>query len=178
VQIRYTTDGSSPTSAGHAVYDGPFRVPANARIVCAMAVAAAYDLSSEVLRIPIPQKGEEVRALDPQIPARWKQATKFDDAGAVWNFIEQLEKAVGATAYDIGLTAESVDGQQHVEFSGALEGGYGAAALKIVADKLQDTVGEGGLRMTVGSLGFATGQGLLDWLKINKQAFNQAKVSQ
>ena len=27
IAIRYTTDGSSPTSAGFATYDGPFRVP-------------------------------------------------------------------------------------------------------------------------------------------------------
>jgi histone H3/H4 len=176
--IRYTTDGSSPTSAGYATYDGPFRVPANCRVVCAFALAHAYDMNSEVLRIPIPQKGQEERTLDPAIPAKWNQQARLDDAGAVWDFIQRLEKAAGVIAFDISLTAESSDGQQNVEYSGALDSGYGAAALKAVADKLQEVVGAGSLRMTAGSLGFPTGQALLDWLKSTKQPFNLSKVTQ
>ncbi len=178
VVIRYTTDGSSPTSAGFATYDGPFRVPENCRIVCAMAVASGYDLTSETIRIPIPQKGKEESTLDPAIPARWNQQTKLDDSGAVWDFIPSMEKIAGMTAYDIGLTAESSDGQQNVEYSGALEGGYDAVALKAVAERLQDIVSGGSLRMVIGSLGFPTGQALLDWLKATNQPFNLGKVTQ
>lgn len=178
ITIRYTTDGSSPTSSGFATYDGPFRVPPNARIVCAMAVASSYELSSEIIRIPIPQRGQEERSLDPAKPARWTQQTKLDDSTAAWDFIQRLEKTSGVTAYDISLTAESSDGQQNIEYSGALDGGYDAAALKSVAEKLQDIVSNGSLRMTVGSLGFSTGQGLLDWLKATNQPFNLARVTQ
>ena len=178
ITIRYTTDGSSPTSAGFATYDGPFRVPPNSRIVCAMAVASGYDLNSEIVRIPIPQKGQEERTLDPAKPARWTQQTKLDDSTAVWDFIQRLEKTSGVTAYDISLTAESSDGQQNIEYSGALDGGYGAAALKSVAEKLQEIVSGGSLRMSIGSLGFTTGQALLDWLKATNQPFNLAKVIQ
>ena len=178
VVIRYTTDGSSPTSTGFATYDGAFRVPENCRIVCALAVTSGYDLNSETIRIPIPKRGREEVALDPAIPARWSQQTKLDDSGAVWDFIPRMDKVVGMTAYDIGLTAESSDGQQNVEYSGALEGGYDAAALKAVAEKLQDIVGGGSLRMVIGSLGFPTGQALLDWLKATKQPFNLGTVTQ
>lgn len=178
IAIRYTTDGSSPTSAGFATYDGPFRVPATCRFVCAMAVAAGYDLNSETLRIPIPQPGQEDRTLNPAIPARWNQQTKLDDSGAVWDFMQRLAEVEGVSAYDIGLTAESGDGQQNVEYSGAVEGGYTAAALRAVAEKLQEIVSGGSLRMTVGSLGFPTGQVLLDWLRATNQPFNLAKVTQ
>jgi hypothetical protein len=176
--IRYTTDGSSPTSAGFATYDGVFRVPAKCRVVCAMAVSTGYDLNSDAIRIAIPQKGQERPPIDPILPARWTQQTKLDDAGAVWDFIQRLELAAGVSVYDISLTAESSDGQQNVEYSGALDGGYAAAAVKSVADKLQEVVGGGSLRMTIGSLGFPTGQALLDWLKATNQPFNAAKVSQ
>jgi hypothetical protein len=176
--IRYTTDGSSPTSAGFATYDGVFRVPAKCRVVCAMAVSTGYDLNSEPIRIAIPQKGQERPPIDTILPARWTQQTKLDDAGAVWDFIQRLELAAGVSAHDISLTAESSDGQQNVEYSGALDGGYAAAAVKSVADKLQEIVGGGSLRMTIGSLGFPTGQALLDWLKATNQPFNAAKVSQ
>jgi len=76
------------------------------------------------------------------------------------------------------LTAESGDGLQHIEFSGALDGGYGADALKVVADRLQELAGTGSLRMTIGSLGFSTGQALLDWLKASNQPFDTSKVRQ
>ena len=178
ISIRYTTDGSSPISAGFATYDGPFRVPAKCRVVCAMSVGSGYNLNSATIRIPIPQKGEEDRTLDPTLPARWTQQTKLDDSGAVWDFIQRLAKAAGTSAYDISLTAESSDGQQNVEYSGALEGGYDAAALKSVAEKLQEIVSGGSLRMIIGSLGFPTGQALLDWLKATNQTFNLAKVTQ
>lgn len=55
IVIRYTTDGSAPTSTAAATYNGVFRVPANCRIVCAIALSEAYELTSETLRIPIPQ---------------------------------------------------------------------------------------------------------------------------
>jgi hypothetical protein len=178
ITIRYTTDGSAPTSAGYATYDGPFRVPANSRKVCAMAVASAFNVNSETIRISIPQQGQEERTLNPTSPARWTQQTKLDDAGAVWDFIHRLEKAAGVRAYDISLTADSSDGQQNVEYSGALDGGYAAPNLESLANTLQSIVNGGSLRMTVGSIGFPTGQALLDWLQATNQQFNLAKVTQ
>jgi hypothetical protein len=178
ITIRYTTDGSSPSNSGAATYDGPIRVPATSRVVCAMAVSSAYSLNSETVRVPIPQKGQEDRSLDPAIPAKWNQSTKLDDPGAVWDLIGRLEKTSNVMAFDISLTAESVDGAQNVEYSGALDAGYGAAALKGVAEKLQEIVGGGSLRMTIGSLSFPTGQSLLDWLKAIQQPFDIAKVTQ
>ena len=179
ISIRYTTDGSSPTSVGTATYDGPFRVPANCRVVCAMATASEYGLSSETIRITIPQQGGVERpSIDLIAPARWTQQTKLDDATAVWDTIGRLEKAGSVLAHDISLTAESADGQQNVEYSGALEGGYDAPAVKAIAQKLQDIVSEGSLRMAIGSLAFPSGQALLDWLKATNQAFNAAKVRQ
>lgn len=178
VDIRYTTDGSSPTSAGFATYSGAFRVPDNCRVVCAMAVASSYSLNSETIRISIPQRGQEERTLNPAIPARWNQPTKLDDSTAVWDFIQRFEKMSGVQAYDIGLTADSSDGQQNIEYSGALDGGYDPANLKSIAEKLQEIVNGGSLRLTIGSLGFSTGQSLLDWLKATNQPFNLAKVTQ
>ena len=179
ISIRYTTDGSSPTSVGTATYDGPFRVPANCRVVCAIATASEYGLSSETIRITIPQQGAAERpSIDLIAPARWTQQTKLDDATAVWDTIGRLEKAGSVMAHDISLTAESADGQQNVEYSGALEGGYDAPAVKAIAQKLQDIVSEGSLRMAIGSLAFTSGQALLDWLKATNQPFNTAKVRQ
>ena len=57
ITIRYSTDGSSPSGAGSATYDGVFRVPENCRVICAMAVSAVYGLNSEKITIQISQRG-------------------------------------------------------------------------------------------------------------------------
>jgi len=178
IAIRYTTDGSSPSNSGAATYDGPIRVPASCRVICAMAISSSYSLSSENIRIPIPQQGQEDRALDPLKPAKWTASTKLDDAGAVWNLIDRMGKATDVLAFDISLTAESADGTQNVEYSGALGAGYGGAALKDLTEKLQAIVGDGSIRMVIGSLAFPTGQSLLDWLRASQQPFDLAKVIQ
>ena len=178
IAIRYTTDGSAPTSVGAAVYEGPIRIPTGCRVICAIAVASAYGIASEVLRVGVPQPGKEGPQLDTQKPARWNHRMKFDDSGGVWDLLKRLEDAANVLVYDIQLTAESDDGFQHVEYSGAVETGYDAASIKATADKLQELAGTGSLRMTLGSLGFPTGQALLDWLKATNQSFDLAKVAQ
>lgn len=178
ITIRYTTDGSSPTSVGSATYSGPVRVPSGCRVVCALGVADSIGMNSEMVRVAIPQKGEEERTLNPNIPAKWNQQTKLDDSGSVWDFIGRMEKAPQVVAFDINLTAESSDGLQVIDYSGAEEDGYDAARIKAVAERLQEIVGGGNLRMTVGNLSFPTGQALLDWLKALNTPFNSAKVTQ
>ena len=179
LEIRYTSDGSAPANnANAATYQGAIRVPAGSRVICAVATAKAFGMSSEVIHVAIPQVGAEGPRLDPVKPARWTQRTKLDDTGAVWDFIQRLEDAMTVVAYDVELTAESADGLQHVEYSGAVDDGYGSAALKSNADKLQDIVGVGSLRMSAGAIGFSTGQDLLDWLKATDQPFDMAKVRQ
>ncbi|SMC82935.1 DUF499 domain-containing protein [Polynucleobacter kasalickyi] len=178
ISIRYTTDGSSPTSTGHATYDGKFRVPENCRVVCAIAVCPEFDLVSEQIRISIPQKGVETPTINTQLPARWMQQSRFDESGVVWDLIKRLETTKDVKIYDIGLTAESADGHQNLEYSGAIEEGYDHAKVKEVAEKLQELVGGGNIRMSIGSIGFPTGQALLDWLKATNQQFNLSKVKQ
>jgi hypothetical protein len=179
ISIRYTTDGSSPTGAGFATYAGAFRVPEKCRIVCAMAVCQEYELGSEPIRIAIPQPGTDTRPpVNLTTHASWGQQTKLDDSTAVWGFIERLGKFPGVRAFDIILTAESGDGHENVEYSGALEIGYDAVAVKSIAEKLQEIASGGSLRMSIGSLGFPTGQALLDWLKVTNQQFNASKLIQ
>ena len=174
--IRYTTDGSSPTSAGAATYDGPIRVPESCRVICAVAISEEYSLNSDTLKVQIPKGGEEDQGtkLDKTAPATWTSKSKLDDSGAVWDFIGKLK----ATAFDINIIAESDDENTSIDYAGCPENGYTAEALKELAEKLQSMVGTGGLRMTVGKTKFGTGQELLDWLKTTQQKFDINKVTQ
>ena len=178
IVIKYSTDGTPPDSPHAAKYAGPVRVPDKCRVFTAIASAPTYDLRSEQVTISIPKKGEEDRTIDPTKPAQWRGRTKLDDAGSVWDFLSRMEKAGTVTAFDISLTAESDDGQQNLEYSGSLDAGYDAAALKAIADSMQAMVGSNSLRMTVSRLAFSSGQALLDWLKDAGHSFNLANVIQ
>lgn len=178
ITIRYTTDGSAPTTASATTYAGVFRVPANCRVICAIAIAGDYGINSTPVSISIPQPGKEEPSLDLSKPARLNQPVRLDDSGMVWDFIQRLESASGLMIHDVSLTAENADGLQHVEYSGAEDAGYSATSIKSSADILQALVGAGTLRMTVGSIDFMTGQALLDWLRASNQSFDASKVSQ
>jgi len=178
VSIRFTTDGSSPSHSGAAVYDGPIRVPENCRIICACAVAPELGLTSEKLTVNIPKRGEEERTIDPQRPARWTARTKLDESGQVWEFLAQFEKSPQATAHDLSLTAESENGQQVLDYTGSRPEGYAAVDLRQLSEKLQEIVATTTLRMTVGSLSFPSGQSLLDWVQESGQSFDLSKVTQ
>jgi len=179
IAIKYTTDGSSPNYSGAATYDGSFRVPPNCRVILAVAISPDYGVSSDVVTIQIQQSG---RPAGPPIelarPARWTQPTRLDDSTATWDFIRNLEGSTGAVASDLGITAESADGNHVLDFSGARDEGYDAAAVKSYADQLQEIVGDGSVRMSVGAIQFTTGQALLDWLRTSNQQFNAARVVQ
>jgi hypothetical protein len=179
VAIRYTTDGSAPTGSSAATYDGSFRVPPDCRVVCGVALASELGIASETIRIAIPQSGEEVQSIDLVSPCRWIKATKRDDTAGVWDFIARLEQTPATTSFDISLVAESADGFQIVDYSGALESGYTAAQLKELATRLQDIAGTGAkLRLTIGTLSFPSGQALLDWLRAINEAFDANYISE
>jgi hypothetical protein len=177
--IGYTTDGSRPNGQTDARYDGPFRVAEGCRVVCAMAFSERYpEIRSEMLTVQIPVRGNTGPRLDLKLPARWKQTTRLDDTGAVWDFLARLAQQPEMRAYDISIALESDAGGQLLDFTGSLAEGYDAPGLKNVVDQLQLILPQASLRMTVGSLLFATGQELLDWLKVSQQAFDAAKVQQ
>jgi hypothetical protein len=89
-----------------------------------------------------------------------------------------MDKTPSTVAFDIGLVAESADRQQHVDYSGSHEDGYTPELLKTLTNRIQEIVAGGSLRLTVGAIGFTTGQALLDWLKNARLPFDAAKVSQ
>lgn len=176
IVIKYTTEGSSPTSAGAATYDGPIRIADNCRVVCAVAISDEHSLNSDTLKVQIPKAGDEDQGtkLDKTKPVTWTSKCKLDDSGSVWEFIGKLQ----ATAFDINITAESEDGDIVLDYAGSPEDGYTVEAIKELAEKLQSMVGTGGLRMTVGKTRFGSGQELLDWLKDTQQKFDINKVTQ
>ena len=177
IKIRYTTDGTSPDSLTATTYDTDTKIPEDCRVVMAVAQAELFGLQSEPIRIPIPKRGETPQ-LNQNQPARWNKQHKFDESGRVWNFIDTLANADAVKVFDINLTAQNKDGSQLIDFNGSLTEGYNAELLKEIAESLQTLVGADSLRLSLGSLGFPTGQALLDWVQNTKQAYDFSEVVQ
>lgn len=176
IVIKYTTDGSSPTGATAVTYAGQFKVPASTRVVLAIATCAAFNLTSAQSSIPIPKIGEKKPKIDVHLPSRWKKKLKLDDSASVWKFINKLEQAPDIKASDISVNLESHDGTQVLDYSGSLS--FNGLTIKETVESLQTMLPSGGLRMSVGSLEFPTGQGLLDWLKVAEMPFESNYVEQ
>jgi len=144
-----------------------------------MAVHEDLGLSSEIVAVQIPHGGAGQKPpIDLNLPALWTKQTKLDDTAAVWDFIGRLAKNQNVLALEVGITAESSNGSEHVDYSGAVEEGYTAESLTRNANTLQSLVGAGSLRMLVGGLRFPTGQALVDWLKASNQPFDATGVDQ
>lgn len=61
--------------------------------VCAMAACHENELNSEILRIQIPQRGQETRpAIDPAPPARWNQQSRI--SGSVGSGLRVFQRAM------------------------------------------------------------------------------------
>ncbi len=187
IEIRVTTDGSSPTNRTAAVYDGPFSVPKGCRVVLARAVCAAYDIQSEDLAIRIPERGQGAAdgiALD--LPAEWTQGTKLDGAGEVWEFVRQLGQSAGTRAHNIRIVIaaetlavdEALADDETIEYAGAASGGYDMEALEHRINRLQEIVTSGTLTMRVGSMHFKTGTALLEWVKTRAIRYEANHVKQ
>lgn len=178
IVIKYTTDGTSAAGASAATYDAPFKVPANCRVISAVAIFPEFGIISEQVNVQVSAGARDVRQIDVSIPAKWTSQIKIDDSGLVWEFISRLEKINGVRAYDIKLTAISADELQCLEYQGSVSTGYDAALLRNLSESMQTMVAGGSLRLTVNSLGFPTGQALLDWLRESGLAYSVDKVSQ
>lgn len=180
VSVHYTTDGSSPTNAGAATYDGPIRVPETCRILQAVAICNTHGLSSEVRKITIAQKDEAGggESFDKTAPTTWKGKTNGDDSGKVWQLIDALAMYSDVRARTVSLTAESADGEQLLDFAGSRDSGYSAEELRTLANQLQELSGPGSLRLKINQLEFLTGQKLLDWLRDRNEPFESHKATQ
>jgi hypothetical protein len=94
----------------------------------------------------------------------------------VWNLISKLEQSPGIKANEIKVKMTSSDDEVIIDYIGNRS--FEVASLKEMVEKLQAIVGEGTLRMTVGELYFPTGQGLLDWLRVENTPFDPNFVEQ
>jgi hypothetical protein len=183
-EIRYTTDGSSPTNG--QMYHEPFFIPASTRFI--QAQASAEGLVSNLLRLEVPQEERKISEnpsagdtyrpawrLDLAKPVTWQKDQKSDSTAEVFLFLEHAIKH-GATLAGVNLMAAAPG--KWAEFR--LEEHLFVASTAVLqqATFLRDLVAGANLNLDVMAMRFAEGQQLEDLTHALRVTLKQDEVQQ
>ncbi|MFQ5631052.1 MAG: chitobiase/beta-hexosaminidase C-terminal domain-containing protein, partial [bacterium] len=171
--IRYTTDGSDPKNHG-GVYDQPFALPAQTRVV--LAVAEKDGVVSDLHRIDIDWSKTEGLALDLQKPALWKKSHITTTTQETYEFLERLKKFQAVPVAPRIAVAGQKD--NWVELSAGQMVVFDTEKLENTIEHLRGLLTEGQVSLDVERLMFPSGQLLLDWVEAAKTQLDPEDVEQ
>jgi hypothetical protein len=155
--IRYTTDGTDPRTGGGA-YGDAFVVPAGTVVV--RAVAEKDGIESEVISISVPRDLPPFE-IDPNRPAIWKRPFTFATTKESFEQLGRMEKHNASAS---GGVRVGVAGTRWLQTDAADSLRLVADAVKKLIQPLREVLGEGEVEFSGGSLVFAKGQDLIDWV--------------
>ena len=155
--IRYTTDGTDPRTDG-GTYGDAFVVP-NGTVVI-RAVAVKDRIESEVISIPVPKELPPFE-IDPNRPAIWKRAFSSVTTKESFEQLGRMEKHHAAAA---GGVRVGVAGTRWLQTDAADSLSLSPDSIKKLIQPLREVLGEGEVEFSGGSLTFAKGQDLIDWV--------------
>lgn len=173
--IRYTTDGSDPSSLG-ATYDSAFDVPASSRFV--QAIATKEGIHSRLEKIDLDQYREKKVMIDPAKPLTWNTHNQGTlSAKAAFDFIERLEKYEGA-AQGLIMDVFANDDSASLTYSAEAAFVYTGVDIKALLEKLQAVMNGSQVSMSVEEVKFQRGQLLIDWLAEVGRQLNPGEIRQ
>lgn len=168
--IYYTTDGSKPDEQS-ALYEEPFPVPEGTIIV--QAIATKEGVTSAILRKDVP-KGTEKISIDPQLPATFSRAQKFDSVKEVYDFLNDLEKAGARLA---GLQA-TIGSEHWIEINADEDTPLDRSQLDSLLDPIRQLIGEDHLTLRCDRVLFQTGQDFSNWISDHRLEIQDHEFSQ
>jgi len=172
-QIRYTTDGSGVETSG-VLYDTPFEIPEDCRVI--LAIAEADNIKSPTVNIPAPKgKVDIVSTIDRAKAAIWKRSFKKDSTGETYQFLENAKKC-GAELGGVSLIIAK--DTRWIQLTTPDEVFHVIEHFEHGADVLKEFISEGVLSIDVGSLKFDSGQQLLDMVADLKTELKEGEVRQ
>ncbi|MGI8550614.1 MAG: DUF499 domain-containing protein, partial [Dehalococcoidia bacterium] len=175
--IRYSIDGSGPESYGH-VYSEPFTVPADCRVV--LAIAGDDGVSSPVARFDVPRVVGEgsaavVASVDPGKPVTWRRVQRRDDTNATYIWLELAQKYRARLG---GVRLQAAFGTRWFELRTAEDVSQPANQVLEQASLLKTIVPEGNVDLDVESLHFESGRDLQDMVADMKETLLSSEVEQ
>jgi hypothetical protein len=174
--IRYTTDGSNPSTTGR-IFQEPFRVPHGCTII--LAQATAEGIASELLRVEVPNdgrgEGREAWRVDLAKPATWRKTQKLDATNEVFTF---LDSAIRRNATLGGTRLVAMKATHWAELSFDEDTFLSGQLVRDQASWLREQVPGANVTLEVAALKLPDGQGLLDLTGDLKQTLNRSEVVQ
>jgi len=172
-QILYTTDGSGVETSG-VTYDEPFEIPAECRVI--LAVAEGDGVKSPAATIPAPQgEVDPAAAVDRAKAAVWRRGFKRDATGETYQFLETAKKH-GAELGGARLTIAK-DGRW-IELNTPDDEFHAVERFERSADLLKEFIPDGALTIDITGLKFDSGQQLLDMVADLKVELREGEVRQ
>lgn len=160
-EIRYTTDGSDPSTLG-AVYEGEFEVASSCRYV--QAIASKDGIRSRLEKIDMDQYREKKVVIDPTKPLTWNTRNlRSLSAKAAFDFIERLIKFEGI-AQGVIIDVFANDESASINYSAEGSAQYNGEDIKAILEKLQGVMKGSQVSISVEDVKFQRGQQLIDWL--------------
>ena len=160
-EIRYTTDGSDPSTLG-AVYEGEFEVASSCRYV--QAIASKDGIKSRLEKIDMDQYREKKVVIEPTKPLTWNTRNlRSLSAKAAFDFIERLIKFEGI-AQGVIIDVFANDESASINYSAEGSAKYSGEDIKAILEKLQGVMKGSQVSISVEEVKFQRGQQLIDWL--------------
>ena len=166
--MRYTTDGSDPKVAG-GIYEEPFTVPENARVV--LAIAERDGIESEPHRLEIADE-PAVKPIEAAEPAVWtpNQAIEFGETRTTYGFIARLKKHGGAASgVALNVQVDNTWTDLHCSNDLALDGDQ----IEVTINTLRALVADGEVTISARQVRFETGQQFLDYIEETRTPYKR-----
>lgn len=169
--VRYTTDGSDPKVAG-GIYEEPFAVPEDTRLV--LAIAEQDGIESDLHRLEITDE-PAVKPIEAGQPAVWTphQTVEFSETRTAYGFITRLRKHGGAASgLTLNVQAENTWTDLQCSEDLVMDGGQ----IETTINALRELVAEGEVTISARRVHFETGQQFMDYIEETRTPYKRDEV--
>lgn len=174
LRIKFTTDGTSPSSTVARNYDGPFQIPADCRVIQAIAIADQYQLNSSPLSIRVDKIVDD--ELKPDDKGLWRKTIDCPTTTAVFAMLTKLEAYPELVPQTLSVLVESLGTGEDVDYSASVPAGIPVSSLDAKLRKFQEMFPNATVTMRITSLIFNRGDQLLAFLSDIKESYDRKHV--
>lgn len=177
VNIKYTTDGSSPKESG-GLYDGEFEVPNGTKFVQAIAFNEEHDVYSEVLQIAIK---EEKIVINKVVPLTLNCVIKGTNTAETYKLLEGIGRheatMVGVELQVFEKSSDARNGWADLSFDGLTE--INPSTLVKQIDYIRESFFNQKnveVSLAIQKIKFSKGSAFEDWVAENRQNLDDYKT--
>ncbi len=174
LRIKFTTDGTSPTSTVARNYDGPFQIPAGCRVVQAIANADQYQLNSALLKITVEELDTD--RLKDTDRGLWRKTIDCPTTSAVFATITKLHAYPELVPQTMTIAINSEATGEDVDYTVSVPTGMTVSSLDAKLRKFQDMFPDATVTMRITSLIFNRGDQLLAFLTDTKESYDHKHI--